>query len=85
MHAVNLDYSSYSNQGPHVHRMTRDIQWINTTKSYWVIQYIALSMHPLNNWGQVDNQTVWCYSGLKRMHLKKLQLKTQPFDNPRQG
>ena len=66
MHAVNLDYSSYSNQGPHVHRMTRDI-------------------HPLNNWGQVDNQSVWCYSGLKWMQLKQLQLNTQPFDTPHQG
>ena len=44
MHVVNLDYSSYSNQGPVVHRMTRAIQWINTaTKSYWVIQCTALT------------------------------------------
>ena len=30
------------------------IHWMNTTKSYWVIQWTTL-MHPLSNMGQVSN------------------------------
>ena len=50
-----------------------------------LIYIINSTILPLNNWGQVDKQTIWCYSGLKWMQLKKLRLEIQPIDTRRQG